>query len=201
LSLKGAKSLTSKKTESNHYQRIAPKNLVLASGTVNRGNGVFYKLRPSQGISLEGSREFVLLCIVPKTWRGDWCSVICSARTNKRSAISSSVAISGIEHAHVGLYLIGERQASELADELTEVQHAHGGLLSRYLAKQALHSMDDWHPAQSIQLTKGSSNDWYSKVMKIAPSAKQTSLDEAKTSLIELEERLSLLAGKGTIGH
>jgi hypothetical protein len=71
LTLKGSKSLTSKKTESNRYQRIAPKNLVLASGTVNRGNGCFYKLRPSQGISLEGSKEFVLLCIVPKTWRGD----------------------------------------------------------------------------------------------------------------------------------
>ena len=80
LSLGGTANTSNKKTESNHYKRIAPKHLVLASGTVNRGNGVFYKLRPSQDGSLEGAKEFVLLCIVPKKWRGDWCTVICSAR-------------------------------------------------------------------------------------------------------------------------
>ena len=201
LSLKGSKNQFSRKTESNRYQRIAPKNLVLAAGTVNRGNGVIYKLRPSQGSSLEGAKEFVLLCIVPKTWRGDWCSVICSSRSNKKTAISSTVAISGIEHAHVGLYLTGDHEAGELADAMTAVQYAHGGLLSKYLSRQALHSVDDLHMAQTIQLTKGSGSEWYSKVLKIAPSSKQTSLDEAKMSLLSLESRLSQLAGKSSSNH
>jgi hypothetical protein len=105
ISLNASKTTAKSKLESNRYERVAPKNLVLASGTVNRGYGVFYKLRPSSGVSLEGDKEFVVLCIVPKTWRGDWCSVTCSARSRKKSSGSARTVPSGIEQAHVGLFL------------------------------------------------------------------------------------------------
>lgn len=199
LSVTGSKDVSRKKSESNHYQRIAPKKLVLASGTVNRGNGVFYKLRPSRGTSLEGAKEFVLLCIVPKNWRGDWCSVVCAARATKNGPISSSVVVSGIEHAHVGLYLTGDQQASDLAESLTEVQFARNGLLSKHLSKQALHSIDDLHGITTVSLTKGTPTDWVSKAIKIAPASRQTSLDEAKMSLVDLERQLSSLSGKSKV--
>ena len=196
LSLSGTKNSTSKKSESNHYQKVAPKNLVLASGTVNRGHGVFYKLRPSNDASLEGAKEFVLLCIVPKTWRGDWCTVVCSARANKKSAVSSSVSLAGIEQAHVGLYLSGDQEASDLADDLTHIQLSHNGLLSRQLSKDAVHAVEALHAVPSSLPSKGGSYDWFSRVAKIKPSSKQTALESARTSLLGIEDRLSELAGK-----
>ena len=201
LSINATKNSTSKKTESNHYQKVAPKNLVLASGTVNRGHGVFYKLRPSNDVSLEGAKEFVRLCIVPKSWRGDWCTVVCSARANRKTGLSSSVAISGIEQAHVGLYLSGDQEASDLADDLTQVQLSNGGLLSKHLSKEAVHDVEALHAASSIPSAKEGSFDWISRVARIKPTSKQTALESAKSSLIGIENRLSDLAGKSTRPH
>ncbi len=95
LSLSSTKNQSAKKTEQNHYKRVAPKSLVLASGTTNRGHGVFFKLRPSNGASLEGAKEFTFLAIVPKEWRGDWCTFVCAARANKKSLVSSSIVLAG----------------------------------------------------------------------------------------------------------
>ncbi len=201
LALTGSKNLSTKKTESNRYQRIAPKNLVLASGTVNRGHGVFYKLRPSNDGSLEGVKEFAVLCVVPKTWRGDWCTVTCSARANKKSTVSTTIMNAGIEHAHVGLFLAGDNEASALADSMTEVQLANGGLLAKQLAREALHMAEDLHAAHSNTSTKDPTNEWLFRVVKFKPSSKQTHLDASRKSLIHLETRFSELASPTTDAH
>ncbi len=52
------------------YKRIPPKQLLLASGTIHRGNGVFFKLKPSTHASLEGVRECATLFVVPSDWTG-----------------------------------------------------------------------------------------------------------------------------------
>ena len=83
-SLGGTLNQASKKTESNHYKQLVPKALVLASGTTNREHGVFFKLRPSNGASLEGAKEFTFLAVVPRDWRGDWCTVACGARARRK---------------------------------------------------------------------------------------------------------------------
>ncbi len=201
ISLNASKTSASRKLESNRYERVAPKNLVLASGTANRGYGVFYKLRPSSGVSLEGDKEFVVLCIVPKTWRGDWCSVTCSARSRKKSSGSARAVQSGIEQAHVGLFLSGCQDASELADDLTRIQLANEGLLAKHLATEATHSMELLHETPSGQLLKISTPGWLKRTSKIKPSPKELSLEAAKTKLIDIQEQLERLSGSADHPH
>jgi len=88
---------------------------------------------------LEGAKEFTLLCIVPKEWRGDWCKVVCSARSNKKS---TSASVTCVESAHVGLYLADDREASELADALTHVQISNVGTLANQLKKRTIESVE-----------------------------------------------------------
>lgn len=195
LTLGGSANSTNKKTESNKYKKIPPKHLVLASGTVNRGNGVFYKLRPSQEASLEGAKEFVMLCIVPKTWRGDWCTVVCSARAKKKSTLSSTVAIAGIEQAHVGLYLEGDREASELSESLTEVQMAHGGVLSKQLTKEAAHTLEVLHSSAGNEEPNGFASEFLHRLGKLRLPGTHGTLVVSKSSLLEIENRLSHLSG------
>ncbi len=197
ISLGASKNLSNKKTESNHYERVAPKKLVLASGTINRGYGVFYKLRPSAGVSLEGAKEFVLLCLVPKEWRGDWCTVTCSARAHKKPSGSSWV-IAAVEQAHVGLYLTGDAEASDLADELTQVQLSHDGLLSRHMAQEASQTAEAMHATHAWPHLKLPSNDWLKRLVKHKPSSKEQQLESAKHKLLDLEEQLTALSGKST---
>lgn len=201
ISLNASKTSASRKQESNRYERVAPKNLVLASGTVNRGYGVFYKLRPSSGVSLEGDREFVVLCIVPKNWRGDWCSVTCSARSRKKSSGSARSVQSGIGQAHVGLFLSGCQDASELADDLTRIQLADDGLLAKHLATEATHSMELMHETPSGQLLKFSTPNWLKRTSKPKPSSKELSMEAAKTKLIDIQEQLERLSGSADHAH
>ena len=54
-------SKSSKKTHSSHYKEIAPRALVVASGTTDHEHGIFFKLKPSRVASLEGAKEFTFL--------------------------------------------------------------------------------------------------------------------------------------------
>lgn len=190
LSIGASKNQNNKKTESNHYQRIAPKHLVLASGTVNRGHGAFFKLHPSRDGSLEGAKEFALLCFVPKDWRGDWVTVTCSARVNKKG---SKTAIAGIEQAHVGLYQAGDREASDLADELTNLQLSHNGALSKELSREAIHMLETMHSAPSSQMSKFSAGEWL-HLVKFRTSSKPSSLEKTRKALQGIEEQFAQLA-------
>ncbi len=121
LALGGTHTQGSKKSESSHYKQIAAKDLVLASGTTNREHGVFFRLRPSRASSLEGGKEFTFLATVPRTWRGDLCTISCAARAKKTSVFSTSVVPAGADQTLVGMYLAGDLQAAALAEELRRV--------------------------------------------------------------------------------
>ncbi|HEY4313767.1 MAG TPA: hypothetical protein VGN12_30280 [Pirellulales bacterium] len=130
LSLGGTANQGNKKTESSKYKEIAPKALVVASGTTNREHGVFFKLEPVRDVSLEGAKTFTFLAIVPKGWRGDWCVVSCVARAKKRFFFSVTTAEAGVAQAHVGMYLSGDREANLTADQLCEFQEVNQKLLA-----------------------------------------------------------------------
>jgi len=135
LTLGGTKNQSSKTTEQSHYKQIAPKTLVLATGTTDREHGVFFKLRPSPDQSLEGAKEFTFRATVPKTWRGDWCTVSCCARATKKSYFSSVVAHAGGEMTDIGLYLGGDAEANDLAKELRSAQDDYAAALTRQNAE------------------------------------------------------------------
>jgi len=120
----------SKKSESNHFKQITAKDLVLASGTIDREHGVFFRLRPSRTNSFEGSREFTVTAVVPRTWRGGLCTISCTSKATKRSVISTSVVPSGSASSQVGMYLLGDRQAAALAEQLWLAQESFENLLA-----------------------------------------------------------------------
>jgi hypothetical protein len=129
--LGGSHSQSSKKSESSHYKQIAAKDLVLASGTIDREHGVFFRLRPSRTDSLEGGKEFAVVAIVPKGWRGGLCTISCTAKANKRSMVSTSIVPSGSEQTQIGMYLAGDLDAAGLAEDLRLAQDAHAHLLKQ----------------------------------------------------------------------
>ncbi len=136
-SLSAARSQVNRRTESNQYERIAPKALVLASGTMNRGHGVFYKLRRSNTVSLEGAKEFTFLAKVPKNWRGDWCTVMCTSRANKKTLLGNSIVSAGAARVDVGLHLSGDKEAADLCRQLCRAQEGDGGRLKKQWCEEA----------------------------------------------------------------
>lgn len=78
---------SSKTTSSVRCELLPRLELLAAAGTTSRNTGVYFKLKPSDRISLEGAKEFALVLRVPRTWRGDYVRVVCEAKSHKRSVV------------------------------------------------------------------------------------------------------------------
>jgi hypothetical protein len=103
-------------------KKIPPKELVVASGTIEQSAGVFFKLKPSLDGSFEGQKEFVCRYAAPIGWRGDWTLVRCAAQGRVKHLLSTSVETCGSEKAYVGLYRNGDLAAKLAARQLAAAQ-------------------------------------------------------------------------------
>ncbi len=177
----GSYNQASKKSQISHYKQIAAKDLVLASGTTNREHGVFFRLRPSRISSLEGAKEFTFLATVPKTWRGDLCTISCAARATKRSLISTSVVPAGANQVQVGMYLAGDAEAADLAEELRRAQETRAAMLTAGPAKD---SVLETISIQASGLFLG----------KKSESQARTELKDAERNVDDVQNRLKQLA-------
>jgi hypothetical protein len=198
-SLNAVKNRLTQSTELNNYEKIAPKALVLASGTMNRGHGVFYKLRPSNMMSLEGSKEFSFLAIVPREWRGDWCTFVCSGRGEKKNLLGKTIETVGVSKVDVGLYLCGDEEAGNLASRLCAIQQADNGALARRSAHEAAKISATLNsPTSNVNQTVAAKfDDLFHQVTRTnhfqTPTEKK--LDEARVQMEQVEELLAKYSG------
>jgi hypothetical protein len=181
LALGGVLSQSAKNSESSHYRQIAPKELVVASGTTDREHGVFFRLRPSRAGSLEGAKEFTFLATVPKTWRGDVCTISCAARASQGALFSTAVVPAGRRVADVGMHLAGDAEAASLAEELRRVQETHAKLLASQPPKPCVLQTVS---SQAVGLFAGKKSE---------PKPKQQ-LVEAESALAKVHKELKQLA-------
>ena len=135
LSLGGSHNQSSKKSESSHYKRIAAKDTVLSSGTIDREHGVVFHIRPSRTAALEGAKEFTFVAVVAKSWRGDVCTISCAARTTKHTMLSTSVVSVGFKQAQIGMYLSQDVECAALADELRSREKNYEDVLAKAPSK------------------------------------------------------------------
>jgi hypothetical protein len=125
----GGADLGVKDTSQVRYELKPRREVLLASGTINRGTGAYFKLRSSSDTSLEGDREFTLTLRVPALWRGDIMYVKCEAQEPHRGQVVSR----GSAHFVVALHLLDDDEVRQAAEDLVLAE----ALLRREVAKKA----------------------------------------------------------------
>lgn len=192
-----SKNEGSKKTESTHSKQIAAKALVVASGTTGHEHGIFFKLRPSKGESLEGAKQFTFLATVPIAWRGDWCTISCAARAKDKAFFwRSVVAGAGVEQTQVGMFLAGDSEAAELANELRSVLDMHADVLAMHLTKDAdglLETINEVFSTGRITALCG-----VFKGKNVEAKNGTDPLEEAQEAVLDVQKRLSRLANSAS---
>ena len=108
------------------YHKLPPKRLLIASGTMNAGQGVFYKWKSSTQTSLEGLRECTFRFAVPKGWRGDWVEIHVLTLGHVKSYFSTRQVACGEVRPLAGLYLAGDVNAFAAASNLAHAQFETG---------------------------------------------------------------------------
>lgn len=104
------------------YEEEPAKKLLTASGTVGRRTGVYFKLRSTPQMVLEGSRTFVLLLEVPQSWRGDVLEVEMVAYGKGSDNPSKKSKQVGRNRFLVAVYSDGDIAAAESAMRFVQQQ-------------------------------------------------------------------------------
>ena len=108
--------LSGKKKEHLIASQSPPMILLQASGTIERGTGVFFKFRPSDQTTLEGLRLLTFVVEVPDTWRVAMMRVHCLAEPIGDSKTSRSFGESVFPVVvYHGYDLAAEQAAKRLA--------------------------------------------------------------------------------------
>jgi hypothetical protein len=182
----GSHNTTAKKSEAKHFKQIASQDVVLASGTVEREHGVFFRVRASRVAAFEGSHDFILTVAVPRGWRADVCQISCIARVTKQSMMSSSELSTGGLQTSVGMYLKGDAEAAASAEQLREAQDQYQlALIVRQQKPDFFHA-----------ISRGASSFFE----RAATLRNRRSIEEAKKDLAAAQERLKLLSALSSSG-
>lgn len=115
----GAKNL-----QATRYELLPPMSAVAASGTLDRGHSVYFKLRPSRSTSLEGSRSFTLVFRVAADWRADYVHLSCTAVGQTKGLLGSLDERTTCRRRRfvVALYAAGDASAKAAAERLVQAE-------------------------------------------------------------------------------
>jgi len=97
-------------------KRVAPRQAVIASGTIDHEHGVFFTLRQSPTSSLEGVHELSVQFIVPADWRGDAIRVACQATGQQKVLWMKQNKVWAEKSLAVALYQAGDSAARRAAE-------------------------------------------------------------------------------------
>lgn len=101
------------------YERLPPHEVLVASGTTDRGFGAFFKFRPSSQASLEGSHDLLLRLRVPHNWRSEIYDVTAIAYSRRGKEFSfDDRPVAGQENFTLVFYSAGDETARKLGGQM-----------------------------------------------------------------------------------
>ncbi len=106
--------LAGKEKRTTRVAEAPPMMLLQASGTIDRGTGVYYKFRPSRQTTLEGMRQLRIVVEVPRSWQTSLVRLHCLAEP-----IEEGVAPFGEAVFAVAIYRAGSSGALARAERFT----------------------------------------------------------------------------------
>src|SRR5262249_5667276 len=135
-------------------KKLAPKSLLISSGTIDRSHGVLFSLHPSTQDSYQKSRQFVCQFAVPANFRADYVQVNCTAYGVDRGMVRSldNEVSAGVARYTVGIYLEGDAQAKQAGELVADCQQDLIGVLAQEKA-DAIERAKSKHWWNSISLT------------------------------------------------
>jgi hypothetical protein len=170
------------------YSLLAPKQILVASGTIERSSGVYYDLKPSTQDTLQKQREFACLFDVPAAWRANYIVIRCKSMGVKRGLLGASEVACGAGLLSVGLYKQNDAEAMAAAYELAKKQQ---NFLNQLRADSKLTKNEDIDSSSKsvANISKSAGGDG----VKLAARRPSTALGAAMQA--QLSEDKSLQAG------
>lgn len=120
------------------FRRVAPLEVVAASGTLGRGHGVYFKLRSTALQVLEGDKQFEVVLSVPQAWQSGLLDVQIEANTSKKTfgGLDSEIRCLGRAEFIVATFLDDDPAVRQAAMTLVEREGTLRGAAARFESKK-----------------------------------------------------------------
>jgi hypothetical protein len=142
-------------------KKLAPKSLVMSSGTIDRAHGVYFTLHPSEQDSLQRAHQFVCYFDAPANFRSDYVQISCVAMARDQTFTHSTSGTRpvGLAKFNVGIYRDGDFEARKAVDHCAQVQLQLNDAVAAYQTAFA----------QKVEKSdsKRSSNDIFKSVLHV----------------------------------
>lgn len=99
------------------YSEIPQHEILVASGSVRRGTGAFFRFHPSKRETLEGGRDLVVVFRVPQSWSGGVLKIECRANGHRKVLGAWRESFDAEQAFVVPIYLESDDQARQAAFE------------------------------------------------------------------------------------
>jgi hypothetical protein len=106
------------------FEEVPEHEMLVASGSINRGTGAFFRFHSSKQYSLEGGREISLIYRVPKNWRGGVLRIDCLAQGTLKKFGGATEMISAQMTFVAPIYLQGDHTARQVAVRYVQSEQA-----------------------------------------------------------------------------
>lgn len=116
-------AINTSSSEAKRMSKLPPLELVAASGTLQRGTAVYFKLKPTTQTTLEGDKAFEIVARVPYNWRAGLLQVNCAAFAKVRGPSTNENLVCGQNRFVVGAYSAGDEVAKQMVRKLSETQY------------------------------------------------------------------------------
>jgi hypothetical protein len=114
--------IANKTSETRRYQEIPQHNILISSGTVDRGTGAEFRFKPSRTSTLEGERDLIVSYRVPETWRAGILQVTCRAAGRRKFVGLWGEKFDQGTTFIVPVYLKGDDQARSTARDFVRAE-------------------------------------------------------------------------------
>lgn len=160
---------SNKQVDSFQFERAAPVQAVSAAGTINRGRGVYFKLRWTALQVLEGEKVFSITMQVPPAWRGGMMDVQVIAQSQRSSfGWDREPETLGAADFVVGMFRQGDSEAAELAQSLADAEHQLRKVAEQHPTKRDVRTLPGMlrHVATKLDLEgEQPRTDWMKRLL------------------------------------
>ncbi|WP_254508845.1 hypothetical protein [Anatilimnocola floriformis] len=188
---------SNKENGNRKFDRLPPLETVVASGTVFRGTGVYFKLHTTDRQLLEGSTTVCVLWRVPSNWRADYVHLRCVAEGRLRGQNQ--------QRAGQRDFLIPVSLAGDTAAQQAAARFARSEANVRMVARQSAEEINNRPPNPFQRVFVGNNDqdvphDWLERLLYLPanpsiPSRLPSSVRNAAGDFVAAREELGLLNG------
>jgi hypothetical protein len=137
-------------------KKLAPKSLLMSSGTIDRAHGVYFTLHPSEQDSLQRAHQFVCYFETPSNFRCDYVQISCVAVARDQvfgQSTGRSLPV-GLAKFNVGIYREGDIEAKQAVDQCAIAQRQLNNAVAAYQVAASMKSASKSESSRSVDVFK-----------------------------------------------